>query len=215
MNKKKRKPSYIRDELNKLYPEYTWNIFYIHQGNHKSYSFEYLGQVFICKYKEYFIIVFPEKKIQRETENDEGKAEENFILTEKEEEKSKSSSKINELKLKLKESENNNQKNISLIKELELKLKEKDNKLLSLEKKMNEKAEEIDDKKKEIENLKKELKDTNNDKQFMESFYPREQMMALNFLLTDQKVHYAISCVGKDLFVDIEKKFYEKYPKYK
>lgn len=80
---------------------------------------------------------------------------------------------------------------------------------------MNEKAEEIDDKKKEIENLKKELKDTNNDKQFMESFYPREQMMALNFLSTDQKVHYAISCVGKDLFVDIEKKFYEKYPKYK
>ena len=40
-------------------------------------------------------------------------------------------------------------------------------------------------------------------------------MFALNFLSSDQKIHYAIPCLKKDLFVDVEKKLYEKFPKYK
>ena len=50
---------------------------------------------------------------------------------------------------------------------------------------------------------------------FNKTFYTREQMIALNFLSTDSKLHYAIPCLNKDLFVDVEKKLYDKYPEYK
>ena len=40
-------------------------------------------------------------------------------------------------------------------------------------------------------------------------------MMALNFESMEQKLHHAEPCINKDLFVDIEKKIYDKYPEYK
>ena len=40
-------------------------------------------------------------------------------------------------------------------------------------------------------------------------------MMALNFESMDQKLHHAEPCIINDLFVDIEKKIYDKYPEYK
>ena len=42
---------------------------------------------------------------------------------------------------------------------------------------------------------------------FNKTFYTREEMIALNFLSTDSTLHYAIPCLNKDLFVDVEKKF--------
>jgi glycosyltransferase involved in cell wall biosynthesis len=50
---------------------------------------------------------------------------------------------------------------------------------------------------------------------FNKTFYTREQMIALNFESTDSKLHYAIPCLNKDLFVDVEKKLYDKFPEYK
>ena len=46
-------------------------------------------------------------------------------------------------------------------------------------------------------------------------FIQEIKCLLANFLSTDQKVRYTFTCVKKDLFVDIEKILYEKYPEYK
>ena len=40
-------------------------------------------------------------------------------------------------------------------------------------------------------------------------------MFAVNFISSDSRLHFAYSCLKKDLFVDIEKKLYEEFPEYK
>ena len=47
------------------------------------------------------------------------------------------------------------------------------------------------------------------------SLYERKDMIALCFISVDQKMQYAIPCLGKDIFVDVEKKLYNEYPEYK
>ena len=73
----------------------------------------------------------------------------------------------------------------------------------------------IKEKEDEINNLKNEIQLKKEDNPFNKSFYTRDDMIALNFLSTDSKLHYAIPCLNKDLFVDVEKKLYDKYPEYK
>ena len=43
----------------------------------------------------------------------------------------------------------------------------------------------------------------------------RKEMMSINFISSKQDIHYSIPCIGDDLFVDVEKKLYEKYPHYR
>ena len=71
------------------------------------------------------------------------------------------------------------------------------------------------EKEKEIYNLKKEMQQKKENNAFNKTFYTREQMIALNFESTDSRLRYAIPCLKKDLFVDVEKKLYDKYPQYK
>ena len=73
----------------------------------------------------------------------------------------------------------------------------------------------IKEKEEEIINLKNELQQKKENNSFNKTFYTREQMIALNFLSTDSKLHYAIPCLNKDLFVDVEKKLYDIFPEYK
>ena len=40
-------------------------------------------------------------------------------------------------------------------------------------------------------------------------------MCAVNFISSDSRLHFAYSCLKKDLFVDIEKKLYEEFPEFK
>ena len=120
---------------------------------------------------------------------------------------------------------NSSHKNNSLIhdsKEFEIKIKkvesivnEQKSKLekIIIEKELLQKA--IKEKEFEINNLKKEMQLKKDNNSFNKTFYAREEMMALNFLSTDSKLHYAIPCLNKDLFVDVEKKLYDKYPEYK
>ena len=105
---------------------------------------------------------------------------------------------IIELKLKLKEAENEIKENISTIKKLQNKFES-----LQLEKKkqINE-IQDFSEKKAKNEAVNKIL-------------YSREEMFALNFLSIDQSINYAIPCFGKDLFVDVEKKLYNKFPEYR
>ena len=40
-------------------------------------------------------------------------------------------------------------------------------------------------------------------------------MMCINFISTDQNLHYAVPCIKTDVFAHIEEKLYKKFPKYK
>ena len=42
-----------------------------------------------------------------------------------------------------------------------------------------------------------------------------EKMMSIIFISIDEGTHYSIICKNTDIFSDIEKKFYDKYPEYK
>ena len=41
------------------------------------------------------------------------------------------------------------------------------------------------------------------------------EIMVVNFISTDGKVHYAVPCSKKNLFVEIEEKLYQQYPEYR
>ena len=62
----------------------------------------------------------------------------------------------------------------------------------------------------EIFNLKDKIKEKKGKSTANKTFYTREQMLALNFESTDSKLRYAIPCLKKDLFVDVEKKLYKE-----
>ena len=64
-------------------------------------------------------------------------------------------------------------------------------------------------------NLNIQFQNNKDNDSFNQTFYKRDQMIALNFISSDQKLHFAIPCVTKDLFVDVEKKLYEQFPEYK
>ena len=42
-----------------------------------------------------------------------------------------------------------------------------------------------------------------------------EKMMSIIFISIDENIHYSIICKNTDIFSNIEKKFYDKYPEYK
>ena len=112
------------------------------------------------------------------------------------------------LKDKLKEFEIKIKKYESIVIEQKSKLEK-----IIIEKELLQKT--IKEKEDEINNLKNEIQLKKEDNPFNKSFYTRDDMIALNFLSTDSKLHYAIPCLNKDLFVDVEKKLYDKFPEYK
>ena len=40
-------------------------------------------------------------------------------------------------------------------------------------------------------------------------------MMCVNFISTDQNVHYAVECLKRNTFAEIEEKLYQQYPQYR
>ena len=40
-------------------------------------------------------------------------------------------------------------------------------------------------------------------------------MISVNFISTDDKIHYSIPCLSTDIFAEIEEKLYKKYPEYR
>ena len=195
--------SYVKGKLKELYSQDYWSILYIYQGDKKGYRYNISGTFFICKYKGYRILIYSKKKNQKESKDSKkgniGKLEDDI----------KSLSKENfDKENKLNEQQNIIDNYKYLIDDLKIKLEENEKKWLSSQKLINEKDE-------IIKNLNNEMQQLQEKNKFNQTFYTRDQMFAANFLSTDQKVHYTFTCVKKDLFVDIEKKLYEKYPEYK
>ena len=64
----------------------------------------------------------------------------------------------------------------------------------------------------EINNLRKQLNNISNkpsDKIF------KNEIMCVNFISMDQKVHFAAPCIKTDTFAEIEEKLYKQYPAYR
>ena len=116
-------------------------------------------------------------------------------------EKSDLKDKLNDYEIKIKKYE-------SIINEQKSKLE----KIIS-EKELLEKA--IKEKENEIINLKNEIEKKKENNSFNKTYHSQEQMITLNFSSTDSKILYTIPCLNKDVFVDVEKKLYDKYPENK
>ena len=159
-----RKPLYVKNKLEKIYPNEKWSVIYLYQAANLDYSFQADGTIYCCDYNERRIIVYKNNTTPKEPNNE--------------------ASKINEIIL------------------------EKEKIVGVLQNKINEK--EI-----EIRNLNNKIKEMEDNPTFNKTFYSRDQMLALNFISMDQKLHFAVPCTKKDLFVDIEKKLYDKYPEYR
>ena len=71
----------------------------------------------------------------------------------------------------------------------------------------------INQKDKELMRLKMELQNKNiiNNKQL----FSLDQMICVNFVSMDARIHYAIPCVGNNIFAEVEEKLYKKYPEYR
>ena len=159
-----RKPLFVKNKLEKIYPNEKWSAIYLYQAANLHYSFNVDGTIYCCDYNERRIIVYKNNIIYKEPKNE--------------------ANEINEIIL------------------------EKEKKIEILQNKINEK--EI-----EIRNLNNKIKEMEDNYIFNKTFYSRDQILALNFISMDQKLHFAVPCTKKDLFVDIEKKIYEKYPEYR
>ena len=192
------KSGYARHKLKELYPNEKWNVFYVFQKGNNNYFSSASGRIFICKYKDYRIIITPSENTLKEAKNA-PKDEKNI---EKLTEDIKSLNKrISDSKLKFNEYENVIKKYKTMIEELNFKLESSQKVIFGKEK--------------EIENLKLQIQNDNRNNSSNTIFYSRDQMLALNFISSDQKLHFAIPCLMKDTFVDVERKLYEQFPEYK
>jgi len=73
----------------------------------------------------------------------------------------------------------------------------------------------INQKDKELMSLKMELQNKNIINIPNKQLFSLDQMICVNFVSMDARVHYAIPCVGNNIFAEIEEKLYKKYPEYR
>ena len=101
---------------------------------------------------------------------------------------------IEEQKLKIQDLQNqlNNSNNNTLVQSLKNQILQKD---------------------KEINRLNLELININNLKN--NNMFRMDQMMCVNFISSDQNVHYSIPCIYNNTFAEIEEKLYKQYPEYR
>jgi DNA repair exonuclease SbcCD ATPase subunit len=191
---KDKKKKFIYQQLGKLYPDRKWGSIFINKQGVS--SWRVVGILFTGWFKERLIIIQGTKRTKKISTDDSSENEE-----EKDLDKNDEPLKIenNDLKDKLNNVEETIKKYESKIEELNIIINKKNNKIESLEN--------------EINKLKAEIERKNNP--FNQTFYTRDQMIALNFISSDDRIKYAIPCLIKDLFVDVEKKIYEKFPQYR
>ena len=67
----------------------------------------------------------------------------------------------------------------------------------------------ISQKDSELNNLKSQLNNNNSNNVNL------DDIVCVNFISSDKKVHYAISCLKTNTFAEIEEKLYKQYPQYR
>ena len=71
----------------------------------------------------------------------------------------------------------------------------------------------IQRKENEINNLKLELQNKNNMNNKM--VISEGQMMSVNFISMDQRVHFSVPCLYNNTFAEVEEKLYKRFPEYR
>ena len=66
-----------------------------------------------------------------------------------------------------------------------------------------------------LQNFIMELQNQNYNNSVNKTLFTRSQIMSVNFISTDQSLHYSVPCVGNDIFAVIEEKLYQQFPKYR
>ena len=113
---------------------------------------------------------------------------------------------IEDLKDKLNEEKNKNQKLTLKLEELTNILNKENTNFLSIPKEMKEKIT-------ELENYKKKLKK-------LESIFPfkiseDDKIISIIFITSDENIHYSMICKSTEMFFELEKRLFIKYPEYK
>ena len=70
----------------------------------------------------------------------------------------------------------------------------------------------INQKEEELKHLKLELKKINGKKKV---YVEVDKMMTVNFISTDQMIHFSVPCIGSNTFAEVEEKLYEQFPEYR
>ena len=97
------------------------------------------------------------------------------------------------------------------INELQNKLNNYNNIINNLNKDINNYRNIISKKDIELNNYKSQLNNTNiqNNKVYI------NDMMSVNFISSDQTVHFSVPCIKTNTFAEVEEKLYKQYPQYR
>ena len=102
-----------------------------------------------------------------------------------------------------------------IIEKQKLTINELQNKLNSYNTNINNYQNIIYQKDLELNNLRAQLNNMNNNIQSNNLNVNFNDIMTVNFISTDQNVHFAVSCLKTNTFAEIEEKLYKQYPQYR
>jgi chromosome segregation ATPase len=97
------------------------------------------------------------------------------------------------------------------INELQNKLNNYNNTINNLNNDINNYRNIISKKDIELNNYKSQLNNTN----IQNTKYNFNDIMCVNFISSDQNVHYAATCLKTNTFAEVEEKLYKQYPQYR
>ena len=67
----------------------------------------------------------------------------------------------------------------------------------------------------EINNLRLHSKNINTNIKNKKNNINSNEMMCVNFISSDQKIHFAVPCVKTDIFAEVKEKLYQEFPEYR
>ena len=112
---------------------------------------------------------------------------------------------LNYLRNQLKEANEKIYKQNNIINELQ-------NKLINANTEINNYLKKLQEKEKELNILKNKFSSNSNNRNPMVNY---NEMMCVNFISTDQKVHFAVPCAPDNIFAEVEEKLYQEFPEYR
>ena len=101
-----------------------------------------------------------------------------------------------------------------IIEQQKLKINELQNKLYNYNNTINGYQNIIKQKDIELNNFKTQLNNTNNNMNNNIHFNIND-IMSVNFISTDQNVHFSVGCLKTNTFAEVEEKLYKQYPEYR
>ena len=119
---------------------------------------------------------------------------------------------INNLKNELSKAKKIIEQQNLTIKDLQNKLNNYDTKIYNLNNEINNYKNIIYQKELELNNLKSQLNNNINNISNNVNF---NDIMVVNFISSDQIVHYAAKCLKTNTFAEVEEKLYKQYPQYR